>query len=317
MKIVAGAAGFAAMAAGDSSGAGAPLALAIGNFDGVHLGHAALLAEARARAARDGGRSAVLTFTPHPARLFAPDRAPPLITSLERRLELLADAGIDVAIVEPFTRAFAAIEAPAFVRDVLAGALGARDVVVGYDFSFGRDRAGTVTTLRELGATAGIAVAVIPPVSVDGVPCSSTRIRQLVSSGDTAAAARLLGRPFEIEGAVARGAGRGRGLGFPTANVVPEAELRPKLGIYAARALILDGPLAGTARPAALSVGTNPQFAGDAVTIEAYLLDFDGDLYDRRVRVAVGERLRDERRFESIDALVAQIRADVARVRRA
>jgi riboflavin kinase / FMN adenylyltransferase len=257
----------------------------------------------------------VLTFTPHPARLFAPDRAPPLITSLERRLDLLAAAGIDIAVVEPFTRAFASVEAPAFVHDVLARQLGARDVVVGYDFSFGRERAGTVDMLRELGAAAGIGVAVIPPVSVDGVPCSSTRIRQLVSAGDTVAAARLLGRPFEIEGAVARGAARGRGLGFPTANVVPEAELRPKLGIYAARALILEGPLAGAGYAAALSVGTNPQFAGAAVTIEAYLLDFDGDLYDRRVRIEVGERLRDERRFESIDALIAQIREDVARVR--
>ena len=274
-----------------------------------------MLAEARARAARDGGPSAVLTFTPHPARLFAPDRAPPLIMSLERRLELLAEAGIDIAIVEPFTRAFAAIEAPAFVRDVLARQLGARDVVVGYDFSFGRDRAGTVAALRELGAAAGIGVAVIPPVSVDGVPCSSTRIRQLVAAGDTAAAARLLGRPFEIEGAVARGAGRGRGLGFPTANVVPEAELRPKLGIYAARALVLDGPLAGTGATGRAQRRHQPAVRGRAVTIEAYLLDFDGDLYDHRVRLEVGERLRDERRFESIDALIAQIREDVARVR--
>src|SRR5436190_6703480 len=148
MKIVPGAAGFAAMEA-DAS-----LALAIGNFDGVHLGHAALLAEGRRRAARDGGPSAVLTFTPHPAHLFAPDRAPPLITSLERRLELLAEAEIDIAIVEPFTHAFAGIDAPAFVHDVLARQLRARDVVVGYDFSFGRDRAGTVAMLRELGGAA-------------------------------------------------------------------------------------------------------------------------------------------------------------------
>src|SRR6185369_5277479 len=149
-----------------------------------------------------------------------------------------------------------------------------------------------------------------------GVPCSSTRIRQLVAAGDTEAAAKLLGRPFELEGPVARGAGRGRGLGFPTANVAAEGELRPKLGIYAARARVLDGPLAGTSRAAALSVGTNPQFAGEGVTIEAYLLDFDGDLYDHRLRLEVGARLRDEQRFESIDALCAQIREDVAHVRR-
>ena len=136
-------------------------------------------------------------------------------------------------------------------------------------------------------------------------------------AGDTPAAAHLLGRPFELEGRVERGAGRGRGLGFPTANVIPEGELRPKLGIYAARARVLDGPLAGTARPAALSVGTNPQFGeGGATTVEAHLLDFDGDLYGRRLRLDIGERLRDERRFESVDALVAQIREDVAQVRR-
>jgi len=140
-----------------------------------------------------------------------------------------------------------------------------------------------------------------------------------VAEGDTVAAARLLGRPFELEGVVKRGAGRGRGLGFPTANVAPEGQLRPKLGIYAARAIVLDGPLAGTVRTAALSVGTNPTFAesgGDAVTVEAYLLDFDDDLYDRRLRLEVGARLRDEKKFASIDALIAQIQADVAQVRR-
>ncbi|HMF42609.1 MAG TPA: bifunctional riboflavin kinase/FAD synthetase [Polyangia bacterium] len=314
MKIIPGAASYATSAGVDP--ATAPLAVAIGNFDGVHLGHAALLAEVRARAAHRGCPSAVLTFTPHPARLFAPDRAPPLIMSLERRLELCAEAGIDIAVVEPFTRAFAAIEAAAFIDGVLAGQLGARDVVVGYDFSFGRGRLGDATMLRTRGAEKGIEVAVIPPIALGGVPCSSTRVRELVSTGDVQAAAHLLGRPFELEGRVARGAGRGHGLGFPTANVAAEGELRPKLGIYAARARVLDGPLAGTSRAAALSVGTNPQFGGAGVTVEAYLLDFDGDLYDRRLRLEVGQRLRDERRFESVDALVAQIREDVAQVRR-
>jgi riboflavin kinase / FMN adenylyltransferase len=315
MRIVPGTASFVATAAERPSAA--PLALAIGNFDGVHLGHAALLAEARTRAARRGGPSAVLTFTPHPARLFAPDRAPPLIMSLDRRLELIAEAGIDIAIVEPFTAAFAAIDAPGFVRVVLARDLGARDVIVGYDFSFGRGRAGDVRMLAELGAAAAIDVAVIPPIANAGVPCSSTRIRALVSAGDTTAAAKLLGRPFELEGVVTRGAGRGRGLGFPTANVACEGELRPKIGIYAARTRVLDGPLAGTQRVAALSVGLNPTFesASEAVTVEAYLLDFEGDLYDQRLRIEVGARLRDERRFESVDALVAQIREDVEQVR--
>jgi riboflavin kinase/FMN adenylyltransferase len=293
-----------------------PLALAIGNFDGVHLGHRALLREVVTRAQAHAAIPAVLTFTPHPARLFAPDRAPPLIMSLARRLELCDQAGIELAVVQPFTRAFAAIEAETFVRDVIARDLAARDVVVGYDFSFGRGRTGDAKRLGALGDELGIGVAVIPPVAVDGQACSSTAIRTLVAEGRVGEAAALLGRPFEIEGRVARGAARGRTLGFPTANVSPEGELVPRLGIYAARALILDGPLAGTTKAAALSVGKNTTFTdANTVSVEAYLLDFDGDLYDRRLRLEVVQRLRDERKFASVDALVAQIAADVDRVR--
>ncbi|HEY5089928.1 MAG TPA: bifunctional riboflavin kinase/FAD synthetase [Polyangia bacterium] len=317
MRIVSGAAALAAARA--SGAAGAPLAVAIGNFDGVHLGHQVLLAEARRRAERSGGSSAVLTFTPHPARLFAPEKAPPLIMSLARRLELCAAAGIEVAIVEPFSHAFAAIEADAFVRDVLRRDLDARDVVVGYDFSFGRGRTGNARRLAALGTELGFGVAVIPPVAVGDLACSSTKIRELVSAGRTLEAAQLLGRAFEIEGRVVRGAARGQKLGFPTANVVPEGELVPKLGIYAARARLLDGPAAGAVHPVALSVGRNPTFAGPAgqggISVEAHLLDFDGDLYDRRLRLEIGERLRDEQRFDSIPELVAQIQADVERVR--
>jgi riboflavin kinase/FMN adenylyltransferase len=318
MRIVSGAAAFAEARA-DGAG-GAPLSVAIGNFDGVHRGHQVLLQEARRRATGRGGSSAVLTFTPHPARLFAPERAPPLIMSLARRLELCAEAGIEIAIVEPFSRAFAAIEAEAFVRDVLRRDLDARDVVVGYDFSFGRGRAGDTRRLAALGAELGFGVGVIPQVAIGELPCSSTKIRELVSEGRTAAAATLLGRPFEIEGRVVRGAARGRQLGFPTANVVPEGELTPKLGIYAARARQLDGPAAGAVHAVALSVGHNPTFAGQPghdgdLTIEAHLLDFDGDLYDRRLRLEVGARLRDEQRFDSVASLIAQIQADVAQVR--
>ena len=313
MKIVAGAAEFAATArAGDPR----PLAVAVGNFDGVHIGHQALLREARARAERHAARAAILTFTPHPARLFAPAKAPPLIMPLARRLELCAEAGIDLAIVEPFTREFAATPADAFVRDVLGRDLRARDVVVGYDFSFGRGRAGDAAVLVRLGASLGIDVAVIRPVAIGDTSCSSTRIRELVAAGDTVGATRLLGRPFELEGLVVRGAGRGRGLGFPTANIAAEGELRPALGIYAARARVLDGELAGQVHAAALSVGRNPTFTSAAdVSVEAYLLDFEGDLYGRRLRVEVGERLRDELKFDSVAALVTQIDRDVARVR--
>jgi riboflavin kinase/FMN adenylyltransferase len=294
------------------------LSLAIGNFDGVHRGHQELVRVAVARGATMGVRGGVLTFTPHPARVFAPALAPPLIVSLERRLELLAAAGAEVTLVEPFTPAFAAIEAEAFVRDVLVGRLGAREVVVGYDFSFGRGRRGTPALLEAVGATVGLGVTIVPPVTIDGgLVCSSTKVREFVLEGRVEGAALLLGRPVEVTGPVVRGAGRGRGLGVPTANVASEAELLPRLGIYAARALVLDakGRVASSHR-AALSVGSNPTFTGaGVVTVEAHLLDFDGDLYDRRLRLEVLHRLRDERRFDSTGALVAQIAADVAEVR--
>jgi riboflavin kinase / FMN adenylyltransferase len=312
VKVFQGAAAFAAARAGSP----APTAVAIGNFDGVHLGHQALLAETRRRAGAE--RAAVaLTFMPHPARVLAPAKAPPLIMPLPRRLTLLGEVGADVVVIQPFTPEFAAVEADDFVRRVLARELGAADVVVGFDFSFGRGRAGNVQRLQALGSELGISVAVIPPVSVDGLPCSSTRVRALVAAGDMRRAAALLGRPFELEGVVVRGAARGRSLGFPTANLAAETELAPRLGIYAARARLADGPDDATAHVAAVSVGRNPTFTGpDApITVEAHLLDFTGDLYGRRLRLEMIEWLRDEQKFDSVQALVAQIGADVARVR--
>jgi riboflavin kinase/FMN adenylyltransferase len=294
-----------------------PLALAIGNFDGVHRGHQELVRVARARGAAIGASPAVLTFSPHPARIFAPALAPPLIVSLERRLELLEAAGAEVAVVQPFTREFAAIEPSAFVREFLAARLRVREIVVGYDFTFGKARSGNTALLQALGTELGIGVTIVPPVTVDGLTCSSTKVREFVLEGRVEGAAMLLGRPVEITGPVVRGAGRGRGLGVPTANVSPEAELVPRLGIYAAWAEVLDGPTPGRHR-AALSVGSNPTFTSTStggVTVEAYLLDFEGDLYGRRLRLEVLHRLRDERRFESTEALVAQIARDVAEVR--
>jgi riboflavin kinase/FMN adenylyltransferase len=294
-----------------------PLALAIGNFDGVHRGHQELVRVARGIAEGRGGAAGVLTFDPHPARVFAPALAPPLIVSLERRLELLGEAGADLAIVEAFTPALAAVEAEAFVRDVLVGAFGAREVVVGFDFSFGHGRRGTPALLREIGAGLGLGVTIVPAVTIDGLVCSSTKVREFVLEGRVEGAALLLGRPVEVQGPVVRGAGRGRGLGIPTANVAPEAELVPRLGIYAARALVLDasGGVAST-HQAALSIGSNPTFVeAGAVVVEAHLLDFEGDLYDKRLRLEVLHRLRDERRFESIEALKAQIATDIAQTR--
>lgn len=316
MKVFRGADAFAA-----ARPPGAPrTVVAIGNFDGVHLGHQALIAEARARA-RAPGTAVALTFMPHPARVLAPAKAPPLIMPLDRRLALLGQAGAGVAVVQPFTAAFAAIEAQSFLADVLVRDLGASDVVVGYDFTFGRGRAGNVQRLEEWGGALGVSVAVIPAVIVDGAPCSSTRVRALVAAGEMRRAGALLGRPFEVEGVVVRGAARGRTLGFPTANLAPETELAPRLGIYAARARVWEdqavGPAAGPALLAAVSIGRNPTFETDGapVTVEAHLLDFAGDLYGRRLRLELVDWLREEQRFASVDALVTQIAADVARVR--
>ena len=292
-------------------------AIVIGNFDGVHRGHRALIETARRLVDNTGGEVVALTFDPHPARLLAPGLAPPLILSLERRAALLGEAGVDVVVVEPFTRAFAAIEAEAFGGEVLGRDLRAAHVVVGYDFSFGKGRRGDTAMLGELGERHGFGVSIVRRVSIHGLTCSSTKVREFVLEGRVEGAAVLMGRPFEITGAVVRGAGRGRGIGYPTANVQGEAELLPKAGIYAARADLLDaGGAVVASHAAALSVGTNPTFvAGGGLTVEAFLLDFDGDLYDRRLRLQLIERLRDELRFDSVEALTKQIAADVARTR--
>jgi riboflavin kinase/FMN adenylyltransferase len=251
--------------------------------------------------------------------VLAPDKAPPLIMPLERRLALLADTGMDATVVQPFTREFSTVSADDFIRQVLVRDLGASSVVVGHDFRFGRGRAGDAQLLETVGRELSLSVSVIAPVTVgttaDGQRCSSTRIRQLVQAGDVRGARWLLGRPFELEGTVAAGAARGRTIGFPTANLVPETELRPAVGIYAARAVLLDQT--ATTHLAAVSIGRNPTFEIQEapVTVEAHLLDFAGDLYGRRLRLELWERLRDEQKFETVDALVAQIAADVARVR--
>jgi riboflavin kinase / FMN adenylyltransferase len=225
---------------------------------------------------------------------------------------------VDACVVEPFTRELASRSADDFVASILAGAIGAREVVVGYDFTYGTKRQGNVETLRTDGLRRDFAVHVVPAVTVDGLVASSTKIREFVLEGKVEGAAVLLGRDFAVEGTVVRGAGRGRTIGIPTANVRVENEILPRPGIYAARVTILDagtGTGTGTGtevRPAVVNLGTNPTFVADgALSLEAHLLDFDGDLYDRRLRVGFVARLRDEERFASVDALVAQIRRDI------
>jgi riboflavin kinase/FMN adenylyltransferase len=295
-------------------------AVAIGNFDGVHLGHQALLRRAREVAAARGAPAGVLTFEPHPVRALRPELAPPLVTSLERKLELLAAQGLDAAVVQPFDLGYAGTGAAGFVERDLAGALGVRDVVVGWDFTAGHERA-RVDALRRLLEPRGIALHVVEPVTEGGLTVSSTKIREFLLEGNVEAAALLLTRPYDLDGRVAPGAGRGRGLGFATANVATGA-LLPRNGVYAVRALVggRPGPLGpeGASRHGGVcNVGVKPTVEAAAQPgAEAHLFDFDGrDLYGEPIRLAFVARLRDERRFPTLDALKAQIADDAERAR--
>jgi riboflavin kinase / FMN adenylyltransferase len=291
-------------------------AVAIGNFDGVHLGHKALLEETLRITRASGGESVALTFDPHPARFFAPSLAPPMLTPLHRRIELLQEAGAEVVLVEPFTADFAGMPAEDFVEKVLARDIGASHVVVGADFSFGKDRRGNAGLLAQVGRSRGMGTSVVPQVTANGLVCSSTKIREFVLEGRVEGASLLLGRPFEIDGKVVRGAGRGRTLGVPTINLAHEGEILPKPGVYAGRARRVERDAPWSA--AAISIGTNPTFTkpGDPeLFIEAHLLDFEGDLYDTTMRLAFLAHLRDQRRYASVDELVAAIQSDIARTR--
>jgi riboflavin kinase/FMN adenylyltransferase len=295
-------------------------AVAIGNFDGVHRGHQALVDTTSRLAHAAGGEAVVLTFDPHPARFFAPALAPPMLLTLERRLELLAEAGADAVVVEPFTTDLAALPADRFVAEILRADLGARHVVVGWDFTFGAGRQGNTTTLTREGTRLHLGVSIVPPVMVGGLVCSSTKIREFVLEGRVEGAAMLLGRPFELTGRVVHGVERGRTLGIPTANLDPEADLLPKSGVYAAWACGVDAAPPVRLR-AAVSVGSNPTFAAEgqqgssSVVVEAHLLDFEGDLYGARLRLEFVGRVRAQRSFPSADELVAEIRRDILRTR--
>lgn len=300
-------------------GAAVGAAVSIGAYDGVHVGHRELLRVLRERADALGVRSAVVTFDRHPATVVRPGSAPRLLTDDAQKLELLGACGVDLTVVVRFDAKRAQESAEEFVDEVLCDALGAKAVVVGEDFHFGRGRAGDVALLRRLGTEKGFDVTGVALSGHEGEPVSSTRIRALVAAGDVAEAARLLARPHEVRGVVVRGDGRGGPqLGMPTANLSVRADLViPALGIYAGWCRRADGVLV----PAAVSVGLRPTFSrpggtAPAPLIEAHLIDFHGDLYGERVGVAFVERLRDERRFERVEDLAAQMRADVVAARR-
>ncbi len=294
---------------------GAGAAVSIGAYDGVHVGHRALIERTRQEAARLGSASAVVTFDRHPATVVRPESAPRLLTDLEQKLELLASTGVDVTVVVHFDADRAGEDPSHFVSEVLVGLLHARAVVVGADFHFGRGRAGDVGLLRELGAGLGFSVTGLDLVGEGDRPVSSTRVRELIAEGDVGGAALLLGRAHQVRGRVEHGDGRGRDLGFPTANVAVPAEIAvPADGVYAAWYRTPDGER----RPACVSVGSRPTFYRDGgpQLLEAHLLDFSGDLYGQPARVDLVSRQRGQERFGSAESLVAQMRADVAETRR-
>lgn len=292
--------------------AASPSVVTIGVFDGVHRGHRAIIGRA-VRAARDADlRSVAVTFDPHPMTVVGPDRVPPLLQPVQERVELLAASGVDVVLVLPFTRELSVLEPAAFVERVLAGSLDARRVVVGTNFRFGHRAAGDVELLAVLGVDHGFAAEAVTLLELEGLPISSSQVRDHLGTGDVEWATAALGRPWSYTGEVVRGDGRGRTIGVPTANVVaPAAILRPGGGVYAATAAQGDERW-----HAVVNVGTRPTFDGTTTTVEAHLLGAsaqadDLDLYGQQLQLSFLARLRDEQRFEGPDELVAQIRADI------
>jgi riboflavin kinase/FMN adenylyltransferase len=289
----------------------APSVVAQGTFDGVHLGHRAVIRTAVTRARALGVQAVVVTFDPHPVTVLRPAEAPAELLALDERLQRIGELGPDVVLVIPFTAEFSRVEAETFVRDVLVGLLQIREIVVGFNHAFGRGAAGTPALLRTLTGSLGVQVHVIPPFSVDGVVVSSSSIRDALRRGDVAVAAALLGRAYAVRGVVARGAERGRTLGFPTANLPAALSLALADGVYAGRAEWASG-----SAHAVINVGIRPTFEGAGRVIEAHVLDAGPDLYGCELTLSFLARIRDEMRFPSVDSLRARIAEDV-RVARA
>jgi riboflavin kinase/FMN adenylyltransferase len=286
--------------------------LALGNFDGLHRGHLKIIERVKRGAAEHGGTPMAMTFDPHPPRVVRPDKAPPLLMTLEQRLEALDREGIHAIAVVRFTRELSQWDPEMFVRTVLVDWLHVSEVWVGANFLFGHDRSGNFSLLRTLGQRYGFRAEKIDPVRYKEFVVSSTRIRRLVAEGRVDEAGALLGHAYVLDGVIVEGKRRGRELGFPTANLQTENELIPPHGVYATT-LTVDGVV----RAAITNIGVNPTFGdGQGTSIETYVLRYDGELYGRRVQLGFVQRLRDERRFDDVEALRAQIEADCRRAER-
>jgi riboflavin kinase/FMN adenylyltransferase len=285
--------------------------VALGNFDGFHLGHQAVVGRAVARGFHERRPVIVATFEPHPVRFLKPDVPPFRLTSLDQRQRLFAQAGADAMLVFDFGEELRSTTAHDFVSGLLAGRIGAAGVVTGDDFSFGRGRAGNIEVLRTLGAHSGIIAEAVAPVVVDGERVSSGRVREALVAGDMGRATHLLSRDFMIEGIVRPGDQRGRELGYPTANLTLSDYQRPKYGIYAVRVTLEDG----SEHPGVASLGVRPTFEPPTELLEAHLFGFEGDLYGRKIEVGLHAYIREEKRFDGIEPLIAHMQNDEAQAR--
>ncbi|MFQ5587480.1 MAG: bifunctional riboflavin kinase/FAD synthetase [Nitrospiria bacterium] len=284
--------------------------VAIGNFDGIHLGHQAILAKAISRAKANNGNAVVLTFEPHPRRYFFPEQTFKLLNTFQMKTRIIESFGVDVCYTSEFNKSFAELSPEAFATEFLHKKIGAKEVVIGQNFRFGKDRAGSVEDLIRFGETLGFSVITPDPVLVEDRVVSSSEIRKLLGEGNVALAAKMLGRYYTLEGKVIRGDEMGQALGFPTANLRLPNELIPKKGIYAARADFLKTDGFGT-KDGVVYIGSKPTFDKKVLSLEVHLFDFEKDLYEKRLRVTLIDWIRDDEYFGSEAALIDQIKKDI------
>ena len=288
----------------------------IGNFDGLHLGHQMIMETVKQRARHLGSQSAVFTFEPHPRKVIRPASAPPLLTTLEQKLELLELAGVGVVVIEEFTDEFARYDAADFVTEVIHARMKPKELYVGFDFHFGRDREGSRNSLASLGPVLGFSVTVIPEVTIEGQTVNSTRIRRLLSEGEVEASERLLGRPYSVTGKVIKGDQRGRTIGFPTLNLDCDNEVLPLEGVYSTEVRFEDSSLGQEWMASVTNVGRRPTFKEeDPVLAEAHVFNFSSDVYGERVELRFRHHIRGEKKFSNPEELVKQIRSDAEAAR--
>jgi len=285
--------------------------ITIGNFDGVHLGHQTIFRKVIEEAHAIRGMSVVYTFDPHPLKVLDPDRFFPLITTREEKEQVIEWVGIDVLIREPFNKDFAGLSTDEFMRDVLCNQIQAKEIFIGPDYRFGRGRKGTTDLLKRLGEGCGIEIRILKNVEIDGVEVRSTMIRNCVLEGRVREAAKFLGRGYTLRGKIVRGKAQGKGFGVATANLEPVKELYPRGGIFAVKVIVQGHYAKGV-----MNIGTNPTFPGKGFSLEVHIFDFNRDVYESEIEVIFVEKLRDEKRFETPQLLVEQIRKDIIKARK-